>query len=78
MSFQNCAYCLEPILDESLSDFCSDECEVEFERSQDVDGEPIGSHDLSDDAEALASAGFGMDEDYDHGCDAGDWFEDID
>lgn len=28
------------------------------------DGEPIGSFDLSDDAEALASAGMGTDEDY--------------
>lgn len=31
---------------------------------QDADCEPCGSHDLSDDAEALASAGFGTDEDY--------------
>ena len=30
----------------------------------DDDGEPRGSHDLSDDAEALASAGWGTDEDY--------------
>lgn len=30
----------------------------------DMDGEPAGSYDLSDDAEALASAGFGTDEDY--------------
>lgn len=30
----------------------------------DEDGEPMGSYDLSDDADALASAGFGMDEDY--------------
>jgi hypothetical protein len=30
------------------------------------DGEPMGSHDMSDDADALASAGFGMDEDYNH------------
>ena len=28
------------------------------------DGEPEGSHDLTDDAEALASAGWGTDEDY--------------
>ena len=28
------------------------------------DGEPEGSHDLSDDGDALASAGFGTDEDY--------------
>jgi hypothetical protein len=31
------------------------------------DGEPMGSHDLSDDADALASAGWGTDEDY-GGC----------
>ena len=30
----------------------------------DDDGEPKGSHDMSDDAEALASAGHGTDEDY--------------
>ena len=30
----------------------------------DDDGEPEGSHDLSDDGDALASAGFGTDEDY--------------
>jgi len=28
------------------------------------DGEPMGSYDLSDDGDALASAGFGTDEDY--------------
>lgn len=35
-------------------------------RDDDVydDGEPKGSHDMSDDAEALASAGHGTDEDY--------------
>lgn len=36
-----------------------------------ADDEPHGSHDLSDDGEALASAGFGTDEDY-GGYDAGD------
>lgn len=30
----------------------------------DEDGEPQGSYDLSDDGDALASAGFGTDEDY--------------
>ena len=37
------------------------------------DDEPHGSHDLSDDWDALASAGFGCDEDYggSHGGD--DW-----
>ena len=34
------------------------------EWDSDDDGEPHGSHDLSDDAEALASAGWGTDEDY--------------
>jgi hypothetical protein len=29
-----------------------------------VDDEPFGSHDLSDDGDALASAGWGTDEDY--------------
>lgn len=29
--------------------------------------------DLQDDADALASAGHGMDEDYGGGCDGGDW-----
>ncbi len=28
------------------------------------DDEPHGSHDMSDDADALASAGYGTDEDY--------------
>ena len=37
------------------------------------DDEPHGSHDLSDDAEALASAGWGTDEDYgDYGSDEWD------
>jgi hypothetical protein len=37
------------------------------EEAEDMgDGEPMGSHDMSDDADALASAGFGMDEDYNH------------
>jgi hypothetical protein len=59
--------------------FCSAQCEqdaneefaeahadYDYERKLegDMDGEPQGSYDLSDDAEALASAGFGTDEDY--------------
>jgi len=36
----------------------------EFRAEYCGDGEPEGSYDLSDDAEALASAGFGTDEDY--------------
>ncbi len=45
----------------------SEELELEF------DGELMGSFDLSDDGDALASCGFGTDEDY--GCDGGgdDW-----
>lgn len=31
---------------------------------EDSDGEPMGSHDMGDDADALASAGHGSDEDY--------------
>lgn len=46
------------------ADFCSVECTDEFGAEMERDGEPEGSHDLSDDAEALASAGFGTDEDY--------------
>jgi hypothetical protein len=37
---------------------------TEFDGEPEPDGEPMGSHDLSDDAEALASAGHGTDEDY--------------
>ena len=52
------------------SGFCSAECEdaannVESHYSyEEEDGEPQGSYDLSDDGDALASAGFGTDEDY--------------
>ncbi len=45
-------------------DFCSETCTAEFNEDAYGDGEPEGSYDLSDDAEALASAGFGTDEDY--------------
>lgn len=38
---------------------------------EDIDDEPRGSHDLSDDADALASVGWGTDEDY-GGCHGGD------
>ena len=37
------------------------------------DGEPMGSFDLSDDAEALASAGWGTDEDYGFYGYEGEW-----
>ncbi len=39
---------------------------------EDCDDEPRGSHDLSDDGDALASAGWGTDEDY-GGCGGEDW-----
>lgn len=50
---------------DDLSEFADDEPEA--------DDEPQGSHDLSDDAEALASAGWGTDEDY-GGFDAADYY----
>jgi len=43
--------------------FCSQQCEKDANEGFE-DGEPMGSHDLSDDGDALASAGFGTDEDY--------------
>ena len=43
------------------------QCEAESEQMW--DDEPAGSFDLSDDAEALASAGMGTDEDYGPLCD---------
>lgn len=45
-------------------EYCSSTCEGAAHAEWEQDGEPEGSHDLSDDAEALASAGFGTDEDY--------------
>lgn len=48
-------------------DECDDECD-----EYGYDDEPYGSHDLSDDAWALASAGHGTDEDYGL-FDSGDW-----
>jgi hypothetical protein len=73
-----CDYCgeYEVIGAHSNSDgsgYCSDLCDLSaraeerFDRENDEmydDGEPQGSYDLSDDADALASAGFGTDEDY--------------
>ena len=53
--------------------FCSNECyTVANEEAADhfEDGEPQGSYDLQDDADALASAGWGTDEDYGYGNDA--------
>jgi hypothetical protein len=40
------------------------------DEGDDFDGEPVGPDDLSDDGEALASVGWGTDEDY--GYDGGD------
>lgn len=55
-------------------EYCSSTCEGAAHAEWDAltidadeweqDGEPEGSYDLSDDAEALASAGWGTDEDY--------------
>jgi hypothetical protein len=49
--------------------FCSAQCEQEAneefaEAFADEDGEPQGSYGLSDDGDALASAGWGTAEDY--------------
>lgn len=53
------------LMGDDVSEHESDECdEGEFEGA--YDGEPLESFDCSDDAEALASAGWGTDEDY--GC----------
>jgi len=43
--------------------FRAEPFEDDFE-DEEYDDEPIGSYDLSDDGDALASAGFGTDEDY--------------
>ena len=62
-----------PIRDEAeeIDDrFFSDEEDGDDE-GDDLDGEPVGPDDFSDDGEALASIGWGTDEDY--GCyDGGD------
>lgn len=50
-------------------EFCTEGYAEMFED----DGEPEGSYNLQDDADALASAGFGMDEDYGGYCDTNDW-----
>jgi len=49
--------------DDMAKDTDYDDKDSEYD---DEDGEPRGSYDSSDDAEALASAGFGSDEDYGH------------
>lgn len=60
-----------PAYGDVSTDYCSVECRDEHWVAQDEacsafadDGEPMGCQDFSDDAEALASAGWGMDEDY--------------
>jgi len=46
--------------------YCSPECEASYQEDEswDANEEPVGSYNLSDDGDALASAGFGTDEDY--------------
>ena len=47
--------------------YCSRECEEErheYDAAYYAVSEPMGSYNLSDDGDALASAGFGTDEDY--------------
>ena len=66
------AYSFAPETDEAeeIDDrFFSDEEDGDDE-GDDLDGEPVGPDDLSDDGEALASVGWGTDEDY--GYDGGD------
>lgn len=58
-----CGYEAEPEFGDDMSEFDGDQ-------TPDEDGEPLGSFDCSDDAEALASAGYGTDEDY--GCFGGE------
>jgi hypothetical protein len=43
---------------------CNGGCDYGDESELHPDDEPRGSHDLSDDGDALASAGHGTDEDY--------------
>lgn len=62
-----CGCCGYEVEVEGDHDWATRPHEDEYEdEAQDEDGEPCGSFDGSDDAEALASAGFGTDEDY--GC----------
>jgi hypothetical protein len=58
-----------PFTNDSGEGFCSQECEASANEEAE-DGEPHGSYDLSDDGDALASAGWGTDEDYGYGNDA--------
>lgn len=57
---------------EELDEQFGDHDDVEWEGDGE-DGYPYNCHDLSDDGEALASAGFGTDEDYGYYGDGDDW-----
>lgn len=50
--------------DTTYCDDCYDDAHAEPDDEFDDDGEPSGSYDMSDDGDALASAGLGTDEDY--------------
>lgn len=52
---------------ERIIDRIADRLDDEYGGDYEDDGEPPGSYDSSDDADALASAGFGSDEDYGFG-----------
>ena len=53
------------LVSESGAGYCSPECEESYYEDEEYeDEEPTGSYNLSDDGDALASAGFGTDEDY--------------
>lgn len=70
----NCACCDWPAEERAVLDSMTTEEAEELafvEDRRDFDYEPRGSYDGSDDAEALASAGWGTDEDY--GCHDGDF-----
>ncbi len=58
-------------LDECEGDLDGDDLDGDDLDGDDLDGETVGPDDLSDDAEALASVGWGTDEDY-GGYDGGD------
>ena len=49
---------------EAIADLQERQAEHEEEMRDEIDLEEHGSYDLSDDGDALASAGFGTDEDY--------------
>ena len=53
-----------------------DTSEFDGDQTPCEDGEPMGSNDLSDDADALASAGHGTDEDYGGGTHVEDQYLD--